>query len=86
MTKTEIVGNALGIAGLIALPIVLGLIIYMNRRVEARTIRQAREERGRGIPLDDGQRAARHYGITPEEYLACPRCYPLPERGAGLYG
>jgi len=86
MTKTEVVGNALGIAGLIMLPIVLGVIIYINRRVEARAIGQAREDRGKGIPLDDTQRAARHYNISPEEYLGCPDCYPLPDRGAGLYG
>jgi len=88
MTKDEIVGNAFGIAGLVALPIIIVLTIYLSRRVEARAIGQAREgeERGKGIPLDDAQRAARHYNISPEEYLACPGCYPLPDRGAGLYG
>lgn len=86
MTKAEIVGNTLGILGLIALPIILGVSIYLSRRVEARTIGQAREERGRGIPYTDIQRACRHYGISPEQYLACPQCYPLPDRGAGLYG
>ena len=45
---------------------------------------RAREERGRGIPLNDAERAARHYGVTPEQYLRCPECYPLPERGTGL--
>jgi hypothetical protein len=50
------------------------------------TIAQAREgeEWGRGIPLTDIERACRHYGITPDQYLACPECYLLPERGAGL--
>jgi hypothetical protein len=49
-------------------------------------ISQAREgeERGRGQRLDDLDRACRHYGITPEEYLANPQAYPLPERGTGL--
>ena len=86
MTKDEIVGNAFGIAGLIALPIILGLSIYLSRRVEAGTIGQARPNRGEGIPLDNAQRAARHYNISPEQYLVCPGCYPLPDRGAGLYG
>jgi hypothetical protein len=51
-------------------------------------ISQAREgeERGRGIPLSTVERACRHYGITPEQYLANPEAYPLPERGAGLQG
>ena len=49
-------------------------------------ISQAREgeARGRGIPRDTTERACNHYGITPEEYLACPECYPLPPRGTGL--
>jgi len=84
MTAEERIGNALGIAGLVMLPIIAAVIIYIERRVEARAIGQAREDRGKGIPLDDAQRAARHYGITPEQYLACPTCYPLPDRGAGL--
>jgi len=87
MTKDEIVGNALGIAGLVMLPIVAGIIIYIERhQVEARTIGQAREgeERGKGIPYRDIDRACRHWGISPEQYLACPDCYPLPDRGAGL--
>lgn len=42
------------------------------------------EERGKGQPLDDAERACRHYGITPEEYCAHPEQYPLPERGTGL--
>jgi hypothetical protein len=42
------------------------------------------EERGKGQPLDDVQRACKHYGITPEEYAAHPELYPLPERGTGL--
>jgi len=46
--------------------------------------RGAREDRGRGQPLNDAERAARHYNITPEEYLDCPSCYPLPNRGTGL--
>jgi hypothetical protein len=47
---------------------------------------QAREgqERGRGVPLDDIERACRHYGITPEQYYENPGLYPLPERGTGL--
>jgi len=45
---------------------------------------QAREERGKGVPLTDAERACRHYGITPEEYWAHPESYPLPDRGAGL--
>lgn len=47
---------------------------------------QAREgqERGKGEPLFDIDRACRHYGITPEQYWLCPSCYPLPERGTGL--
>ncbi|GAI98431.1 unnamed protein product, partial [marine sediment metagenome] len=28
--------------------------------------------------------AMSHYGISEEEYLARPECYPLPERGFGL--
>jgi len=43
------------------------------------------EERGKGTPLTDLERACRHYGITEEEYLSCPECYPLPPRGTGLY-
>jgi len=51
-------------------------------------IRQAREgeERGRGVPLIDVERACRHYNITKEEYFAHPERYPLPERGTGLSG
>jgi len=51
-------------------------------------VSQAREgeERGRGVPLEDIDRACRHYGITPEEYHANPEAYPLPERGTGLTG
>ncbi|GAI94966.1 unnamed protein product [marine sediment metagenome] len=51
---------------------------------------QAREgeERGRGIPLDDAQRIARHYGVTIEEACDLLRTYSveelLPERGYGL--
>lgn len=47
---------------------------------------QAREERGKGVPLFDIDRACRHYGITPKEYWAHPEAYPLPDRGAGLTG
>jgi len=88
MTKTEITGNALGIGALIALPFVLALVLYLNRRARASaaTIGQARPDRGKGIPLDDIQRAMRHYNISREEYLAHPEAYPLPDRGAGLYG
>jgi len=51
-----------------------------------RGISQAREgqDRGRGEPLVDVDRACRHYDITPEQYQVCPSCYPLPERGTGL--
>ena len=45
---------------------------------------RAREDRGRGNPLNDAERAARHYNIDPEEYLADPGAYPLPARGTGL--
>jgi len=48
--------------------------------------RQAREERGKGVPLTDSERAARHYDISVEEYLDNPELYPLPERGTGLAG
>jgi len=48
----------------------------------------SREERGRGVPLDDTQRVARHYGITIEEARALLEKYSpqelLPERGYGL--
>jgi len=86
MTGAEITGNTLGIIGLIALPIIIGITIYLSRRFKAASIGQARPDRGKGVPLDDAQRAARHYNISPEEYLDCPGCYPLPPRGAGLYG
>ena len=49
-------------------------------------ISQARQERGAGVPLNDVERACRHYGITQDEYFNCPRCYPLPDRGTGLTG
>ena len=45
---------------------------------------KAREDRGRGNPLNDAERAARHYNIPEEEYLADPDAYPLPARGTGL--
>jgi len=51
---------------------------------------QAREglERGKGIPLDDAQRIARHYGISIEEACDLLRTYSIeelvPERGYGL--
>lgn len=51
-------------------------------------VNQAREERGKGIPLDDAQRVARHYGITIEEACDLLAVYTvdelLPERGYGL--
>ena len=47
---------------------------------------RAREERGKGVPLQDSERAARHYDISVEEYLDNPDLYPLPERGTGLTG
>jgi len=40
--------------------------------------------RRKGIPRSDIERAMSHYGISEEEYLAHPECYPLPERGYGL--
>lgn len=46
------------------------------------------EERGKGAPLDDVQRVARHYGITIEEACDLLAVYSvedlLPERGYGL--
>lgn len=95
MTKTEKIGSTLGIAGLVMLPIVVILIIYLNKKAQVgggsmrgrgfgRGIRQAREERGKGIPLNDLQRAARHYGVTEDEVLRNPEKYPLPPRGTGL--
>ena len=59
----------------------------MRGRIEDQ-VSQAREgeERGRGLSLDDIDRACRHYGITPEQYCANPDAYPLPERGTGLAG
>jgi len=86
MTKTEITGNTFGIGALIALPIILALTIYLSRRARAASIGQAREgqERGRGIPLDDLQRAVRHYGVPEDEILRHPELYPLPPRGTGL--
>ncbi|MBU0847035.1 hypothetical protein KKH23_07565 [Patescibacteria group bacterium] len=51
-----------------------------------RSIKQAREDRGKGDPLNDAERACRHYSITPEEYWADPVAYPLPDRGTGLTG
>jgi len=97
MTVEERIGNALGVAALVALPIILGVIIYLNKkaqvggesmrgRVFGRGFGQAREDRGKGIPLDDIERAMRHYNISREEYLAHPAAYPLPDRGTGLYG
>lgn len=48
----------------------------------------AREERGRGSPLDDAQRVARHYNISLEEACQLLTVYTpeqlLPERGYGL--
>jgi hypothetical protein len=44
------------------------------------------EDRGHGIPLEDAERACRHYSITLDEYYECPECYLLPERGTGLSG
>lgn len=36
-----------------------------------------------GIPKNDVERAATHYGITEAEYLANTESYPLPARGSG---
>jgi len=48
----------------------------------------AREDRGKGVPLDDVQRVARHYGVTIQEACDLLASYPveelLPERGYGL--
>jgi len=48
----------------------------------------AREDRGKGVPLDDAQRVARHYGISMEEACQLLTVYSpeelLPERGYGL--
>lgn len=95
MTLDEKVGNTLGLLGLIALPFIIGGVIYLSKKAEVggeimrgrgfgRGIRQAREERGKGIPLNDLQRAARHYGVTEDEVLRNPEKYPLPPRGTGL--
>lgn len=50
----------------------------------------ASKERGRGMPLDDTQRVARHYGISIEEACQLLAVYSpddlLPERGYGLGG
>jgi len=50
----------------------------------------ARDERGRGIPLDDAERIARHYGVSLEEACQLLAVYTpadlLPERGSGLVG
>jgi len=58
----------------------------MRGRITSKNVGQAREgeERGKGIPLEDIERACRHHDISREEYLACPQCYPLPGRGTGL--
>ena len=93
MTKTEIAGNALGIGALVALPFIIGGVIYLSKKAEVggeimrgRDIRQARQgpERGRGVRREDIERAMRHYNIDEAEYLRCPSCYPLPPRGTGL--
>ena len=76
--------------------VIIGLLMYAATR-PAETqggikMGQAREgeERGRGIPLDNAQRIARHYGITSEEACDLLRAYSveelLPERGYGLTG
>lgn len=48
----------------------------------------AREERGRGVPLNDVERVARHYNISLEEACDLLAVYTvgelLPERGYGL--
>jgi hypothetical protein len=49
---------------------------------------RAREERGKGVPLDDAQRVARHYGVSIQEACDLLAVYSveelLPERGYGL--
>ena len=86
MTADERIGNTLGVIALVALPIILGVTLYISHKVKAVSIGQAREDRGKGIPYTNIERACRHWNITPEQYLVCPGCYPLPDRGAGLYG
>lgn len=48
------------------------------------------EERGRGVPLSDAERVARHYGISLEEACEWLTYHTvdelIPERGAGLTG
>lgn len=55
-----------------------------------RGIRQAREDRGKGVPLSDIERVMRHYNIdraTAEYWLTIhPLDELLPERGYGLTG
>lgn len=41
------------------------------------------EERGRGIPLQERERASRHYGVSPSE-VTPEMILSLPERGTGL--
>jgi len=93
MTIDEKVGNTLGLLGLIALPFIIGGVIYLSKKAEVggeimrgRDIRQARQgqDRGRGVRREDIERALRHYNIDEAEYLRCPSCYPLPPRGTGL--
>lgn len=46
------------------------------------------EERGRGVPLDDAERVARHYGISIEEACEWLETHTveelIPPRGTGL--
>lgn len=37
-----------------------------------------------GAPRSNMERAMNHYGITKNQYMSCPECYPLPARGTGL--
>lgn len=75
--------------------VLIGLLMMAATRRPAETqggtkMGQAREgeERGRGVPLDDAQRVARHYGTTIEEACYLLSIYSveelLPERGYGL--
>lgn len=45
----------------------------------------SRISRNGGVPRTDMERAMNHYSISPEQYMTCPQCYPLPPRGTGIY-
>jgi rubrerythrin len=60
----------------------------VNRRWEMNGYAREDEERGRGIPLTDVERIARHYNVSIEEAFQLLTVYSveelLPERGYGL--